>query len=186
MKKQQFLGLSVILLTFCLVLAGCDGGGGDEPDTWSNITNLIVLNGTWQGSMDESMTIGQFAEKYGNLEWYKEKQAELGNINVNRNVSISVSINTSIKSLSEIMNITYAFSGSNIAAVWPEIKASVTGPGVTFDDPNHSLILTYSDSRGISDEVVAGIQINQKENKLRQPASDFGFEPGKYFIYYKQ
>ena len=185
MKKQQFLGLSVMILALCLIFVGCDSGG-DESDSWSTVTSLSQVNGTWQGSMSETMPIKQFAEDFFGEEFDEEAQAVFGNMSVNVRLDVSVTINSSTGFMSQAMTQTITFSGGNIVDVWPVIKTEFSGPGVIVSDSNHSV--TYSDSGTdyITDNDLGGVEINQNGNKLREPASNYGFSSGKYFIYNKQ
>jgi hypothetical protein len=51
MKKNKLftMGALAVMLAFGLVLAGCDTGTGEEPDTWGTVSGFDQLNGTWNG-----------------------------------------------------------------------------------------------------------------------------------------
>ncbi|MDR0557904.1 MAG: hypothetical protein LBG43_08595 [Treponema sp.] len=56
-NKLFILGMLALSLMIGLILAGCDDGGA--PDTWSDVTSLEQLHGTWKGSYSEAMPIGE-------------------------------------------------------------------------------------------------------------------------------
>jgi len=142
--KSQRIYIFCILLVFGFILAGCDnptGGGGDDS-TWSKITSLSQLDGTWKGSATQTMTIRQFAEEGGNT-WNSQMSATFGNmfvtIFVDMDVTISIdSENAGTAAATTKMNMT--FSGGNINSVWSNISNSYKSEGgYTVNDSNHSI-----------------------------------------------
>lgn len=159
-NKKNWFGILVMVLVFGMAVVGCDNdpvnGGGD---TWSNVTSLSQLNGTWKGS-------------------YSFTETEDG-ITVKTTTEMTLTINASAKTESGTMKTTMAFSGAGIAESWSGIKETFkeTGVSVTFNDSNHSMSMTETfsdtlDDNDIAEMLASGIQINQNGTKVKQPAGD--------------
>jgi hypothetical protein len=157
-NKKNWFGILVMVLVFGMAVVGCDNdpvnGGGD---TWSNVTSLSQLNGTWKGS-------------------YSFTETEDG-ITVKTTTEMTLIINASAKTQSGTMKITMAFSGAGIAESWSGIKEAFEETGFTFNDSNHSMSMTETfsdtfDDNDIAEMLASGIQINQNGTKVKQPAGD--------------
>jgi hypothetical protein len=163
-NKKNWFGILVMVLVFGMAVVGCDNdpvnGGGD---TWSNVTSLSQLNGTWKGS-------------------YSFTETEDG-ITVKTTTEMTLNINASAKTESGTMKTTMAFSGAGITESWSGIKETFeetfkeTGVSVTFNDSNHSMSMTVTfsdkfDDNDIAEMLASGIQINQNGTKVKQPAGD--------------
>ena len=157
-NKKNWFGILVMVLVFGMAVVGCDNdpvnGGGD---TWSNVTSLSQLNGTWKGS-------------------YSFTETEDG-ITVKTTTEMTLTINASAKTQSGTMKITMAFSGAGIAESWSGIKEAFEETGFTFNDSNHSMSMTETfsdtfDDNDIAEMLASGIQINQNGTKVKQPAGD--------------
>jgi hypothetical protein len=166
MKKSTFLtvGILVCLLVFGLMVAGCDNGTNAEPDTWSDVSSMTQLDGTWKGS--QSSTNSQDGITATTV-------SEL-------TVTIAAS-DASTGTAAMTMSVITSFSGAGIDAMWDTIK-NVWGtpePGdgddvdVTFDDTNHSATITTGmGSTDITLDAMDGIQINQHGTKVKLPADN--------------
>ena len=184
MKTLKLIGLLGILLAMGFIFTGCSGGGGDS-DTWSNITSIEQVNGTWKGSFSETQTMKKYIESGGQT-WTAEMQESLGDMKIKLTVDMIVTINSVAKNITGTQSVTLAFSGGKIKDIWPELKYQFSGPGVSVNDSNYSVSWTDSINETINESDFAGFQINQNKKKIRFPASDMGFESGKDFILTKQ
>jgi len=57
-NKKFWLGILVLVLLFGMTVVGCDNGttnGGN--DTWSNVTSLSQVNGSWKAPSSYSGTM---------------------------------------------------------------------------------------------------------------------------------
>jgi hypothetical protein len=181
MKKRYFSGLPVLLiLALGFVLAGCPTDASEEQDTWSNVTSLNQIDGTWKGSYGETRDFKDFLGD----SWDENSMAPIfGNMKVTASAEINITIHASAKTQAMSIKTTMAFSGGNIDAVWTLIKQNMVEPGaeVTFNDANHSISMTYGSqtAQPISDAEIAemlaqGIQINQNGTKIKIPAGQIG------------
>ncbi|MDR1325839.1 MAG: hypothetical protein LBK00_07385 [Treponema sp.] len=164
----------------------------DKGDTWSKVTALSQLDGTWKGSYSETMTAKEAAEENGE-EWDDEKQAAFGDMKVTTSVEITTTINATAKTQAMTTTMTMAFSGGNIDMVWSSISNGYLGQeGVTVDDVKHSITMTINQPKEImSDEYItdmlaAGLQINQTGEKVKMPADTILGEGESEIILAKQ
>jgi hypothetical protein len=161
-----------IALVFGLMIVGCDNdltGGGN--DTWTNVTSLSQINGTWKAP--PAFTGG------------------IDNMNISaRYTNYTVTFNAAAKTMSNSGAVTMTYSGGDIDTSWPILKASLEsifqqdGVTVIFNDAKYSFTITYSNySMLIPDDTLtnAGFQINQNGKKLK---ADTGI--GFAIIYTKQ
>jgi hypothetical protein len=150
--------LSKIILTtvlaFSLLLASCGnrstgGGGSGESDTWTNVTDISQLNGTWKTS--GTFTANGITATYTNY---------------------TVTFNSAAKTMTVSGTAKATFSNlsdSDWSGVKSDLSSSVPA-GVTpvFDDTNHSITVTYNNyTQTIPDDDVTGFQINQDGKKLK-------------------
>jgi len=125
-------------------------------DTWTNVTSLSQINGTWNGL-------------------YTETQTKEG-ITINSVVEITFTINASTGTMSSSLKTTATYSGSNINMWWPSIKEALseefdTEASLTFNDSNHSVIIIQNIlAEPISLSDIDDWLINQNGTKLKQPA----------------
>ena len=172
---------AVIALVFGMTVVGCDNGSTDKGnDTWSNVTSLDQLSGTWKGSYRQTKTMQEF---YGmtNAEWAETGMSQIfGNdMKITTTMEITQTISASAKTVSGSLKMTMAFSGSKISTAWAMIKEQMgDDSGFTVNDTNHSMTMTNNINETLSDDDIAeilapsGIQINQSGTKIRSPASD--------------
>jgi hypothetical protein len=159
MRKNTFFvaGMLVCLLVFGLTVVGCDNGTTEEPDTWSNVTNLAQVNGTWKGS-------GSLTER------------EQG-ITITAVYELTTTINASTKTQTGTVKITMSFSGEGIDLLWEFIKIDEEFEDATFDDAKHSAtMIEEMGSQSITLDDMDGVQINQNGTKVKIPADSMGGE----------
>jgi hypothetical protein len=157
MRKNTFFvaGMLVCLLVFGLTVVGCNNGTTEEPDTWSNVTNLAQVNGTWKGS--ESLT-----------------EREEG-ITITAVYELTTTINANTKTQTGTVKITVSFSGEGIDLLWGSIKTDDEFEDATFDDAKHSATMIEDiGSRSITLDDMDGVQINQNGTKVKIPAGAMG------------
>jgi hypothetical protein len=149
-KGNVFLwGMPAVLLVFTLVLAGCDNDTTSGVDTWSDITSLEQLNGTWKGSGSSS--------------------EEEDGITITATWELTITINASAQTLTGTVTITMTFAGAGIEQAWSSIKDDL-GEGVEFDNSKHSATMTQDmGTQSITLEEMNGVQINQDGTKLKIP-----------------
>ena len=157
-NRKFFAGILAMALVFGMALVGCSD---DDGDTWSNVTSLSQVDGTWKGSYTVTTTEEGLTYK-----------AVMG---------ITSTINASARTQTSVINTTVTVSGKDINTYWPTIKEVFKGPGVTFNDSNHSFSWTENSSGSISLSDFSDTQINQKGNKLKERDED-----GEEFILTKQ
>jgi hypothetical protein len=175
MKKEVLIGLLVCMLAVCFVVIGCDTTTGGETDTWTDVTSLEQLDGTWKGSYRQTMAIKEAIEESG-LTWDPGMQTLVGNMIATVRVDMDITINASDKTQTGSALINMTLSGGNINMVWPLIKIELSGQeGVTINDSTHTISMTLDTGTNpidISD--MAGAQINQHGTKLKVPADALG------------
>ena len=177
-KSKLFLaGILSIALVFGTVLLGCPGDTTEETDTWSAVTSLNQLDGTWKGSYSQTMTIKEAMEASGET-WNDTMQALFGDIKVTTIAEITMTINASAKTRAMSMKTTMTYSGGNIDTVWTMIGSESSGlPGVTVEDAKHSITMTQDfPAETIPDDDIAeipqlGLQINQNGKKVKVPSN---------------
>jgi len=157
MSKNFFISAMLVMaLVFGMTVIGCGNGTTEENDTWSNVTSVSQVNGSWKAPskytfQDHGMTYTSNTNNY------------------------ILTFNAAAKTMSVSGSQTTTISGGDINEVWPGLKASLqsmnqNGITVTFNDANHSYTMTYnnySEAFTDSDLTQMGFQINQKETKLK-------------------
>jgi hypothetical protein len=113
MKKLRLLGLTTMLLALSLIFIGCGDGAGGEPDSWSSITNLDQLNGTWKGTLGDTLTIKKFHDNEGKI-WDSSMQEQFGDISVKINMDGIYIINSNTGTESGTVKTTFTCSGGKI------------------------------------------------------------------------
>jgi len=168
----KLFGVIAFVAVIGFSMAACegddDGGttdGGDSTDTWTNITNLTQLNGTWKGTSTQTRPYG---------EGLTVKDV--------REITITITAtdsNTGTSSRSE--KNTDTFSGGNINTAWPAIKEEyksmdndVIATGMTFNDSTYTVSYTtppLAPSPTVLSEY-SGLPINQNGTKWKWPAKE--------------
>ena len=155
-NKKILLAMLVIEFAFGMTVVGCDNS--PEGDTWSNVTSLSQLDGTWNG-------------------WFTFTETEDG-ITVRTTVDATQTINASAKTVSASIIVTMEFSGARIVLFWPFIKEAFEDEdGVTINDSTRTITMTETINELLDDDAIAemldsGIQINQDGTKIKTPPMD--------------
>ena len=198
MKK---INLLVILLALAIILFGCDNGASTqeiidntppEPtDTWTNATNNSIFEGSWQGSLSETMTKKELYEAW-NLEWTPLLETFYGDMVRTRTYEIFSTVNSGIRRALRMTD-TYVFSGGNIENAWPQIKNNYLpwlGSGWTANDSTYSITNSFrftapQDGPGgpIPANYFVGLEVNQDSTKIRRQSLAEGFFTHDYFIF---
>jgi hypothetical protein len=170
----------VMALTFGLVLPGCSDGTSDETDTggktdkpeatdtWSAVTSLSQLNGTWKGSSNKTMTIWEWAGR-DETGLSDGEKLYFGDIKVTDTFEVTVTINVAAKIMEMSSIETLTFSGGNIGnpGVWEMIRDR-NFSGLTIDNTKHSATKTEIEpTETINETILEGFQINQTGKKLK-------------------
>ena len=177
MQKKSFWVILALTLVLGLALIGCNNG---TTNTWSVITNINQLDGTWTFTLTESTTLQQEFGEY----WDADLQAFFGNITITASITMTFTINATTKVASETMTMTLTFSGGNIAtqSVWDEIKDEFGEDGATFNDQQKSITWTESEGPAVMDDdeieevLNSGIQISGNGKQIKFPAGMFGYQ----------
>jgi hypothetical protein len=175
-NKKNLWGMLAAALVCGMVLLACPNDTSEE-DTWSDVTSLNQLNGTWKGSYNQTMTFKEMYEAEGGT-WDDDMQTMFGDMKVALSTEITIIINASAKTQKTSMTMTAVFSGGNISdkEVWKAIKTQAEGG--EFDDAKHSITMTAAgeeitlDADAITEMLKAGTQINQDGTKIKQPESE--------------
>jgi hypothetical protein len=183
-NKKFWLGTAVIALTFSFILTSCPAADSEEKDTWSKITSLSQMDGTWKGSFKYTTSISDM--RGGDEEDGEDGGGmfdDFDDIKVTTTVEMTTVFNAAAKTQAGSSKSTMAFSGGKIKEVWPMIKFFITDVGepeegvtVTADDSKYTITRTASSAaEPIPDENIAellsqNLQINQKGNKIKIPA----------------
>jgi hypothetical protein len=175
-KKNGFWAILAIALAAGTVLLGCPTEPEEEKDTWSNITNLNQIDGTWKGSYSQTQNIKDFI---GEENWNDQIAALFGDMKVNTTAEITITIKATDKKQSTSIKATMTFSGGNITTVWAMLKESLDYEGITTNDTDHSMSMTYEQSeQSMTDddisEMLNSLQINQKGTKIKIPSETMG------------
>ena len=177
-KNLRFLALSVLLLALVLVSAGCSSG---DSDTWHDVTSLSQMNGTWQGSYSQSMTMREYYEAFMG-EWNATLQDTYGNMTVRMGIDLNVTIYSSSMLMTGTTRQTETYSGGNIRDLWPDMRMLFISWGGIVNDSNYSVTFTESFNEPIALGDFDGMQINQNGNKSRLHMSEMGFPGNDYFV----
>jgi hypothetical protein len=172
MKRNLLvLGVLVCILALGMVFVSCDNGNGVETDTWSPVTSLDQLDGTWKGSYGQTMTIKEAVEAEGET-WTSAMQTLYGDMKVSVDFEFTMTINATAETVKLTLKIIQTFSGGNIGLLWPSMSAPYKERDeVTVDDTKHSMTMEMDfppESIGESD--ITDVQINQNETKAKVPA----------------
>jgi hypothetical protein len=172
MKKRFFLGFLVLLVAAGSVLVGCSSDP-EEPDTWSNVTSLDQLNGTWNGSYSQTLSFQDFSGD----EWEESMATLFGDATVTISATMHIVINANAKTTATSGSTTMTFSGSNINLAWAFITPNFSSEeGVTINDSNYSITIPFSSEAeeltdsDITEMLAYGLQINQNGTKVKIPA----------------
>jgi hypothetical protein len=157
MKRMNFL-IGMLAMVFGMMVVGCDtgGGGGSVGDTWSRVTSVTQVVGTWKGSYRDTSTEASFSNLL--------PPGITSRVDVTLTSTIA---STGVITLSYGMTVT--FSGANIDQLWPQIKAEF-GSGANVDDSKHSISATQTETGLLGNNGGDGTLINQSGTKIKLPA----------------
>ena len=171
MKKNLWLlGLLVFIFT------SCDTPPGPVKDTWSDITSLDQVDGTW--AVDTPNVSVPLIDIFEMLELSEIDgfdpvmiEAFIQDVNVVVAVKATITIDAGGQTMSGTAKPTVAFSGGSTPFLWALITnryADMLPPGVIIDDETHSLTMESDvPSSPITAEDFADFQINQNGTKLK-------------------
>ena len=169
-KKNLLFGVLVLALVFGTMVIGCG-----EGDTWSPVTSMNQLNGTWKGSVTQSQTDSGITVKATVEMEY-----------------IFTSSSSTVGTISGSMKMTLAFSGSTVDFAWVYIS-SLFDPldGWIVNNIQHTATLIEDiteESVSITQVNAIGIEINQNGNKIKisEEVEVMGESETVEFIMYKQ
>jgi len=189
MNKNFFFPVVLaIMLVFGIV--GCDNGttsgttGGGQTDTWSSVTSLNQIDGTWKGTFSfNNKLLKDYMQETG-YTWDSSYQAAYGDMRLTLRRDITLIFNSRVRTMTMFMVQTATYSGGNIDTMWPYMRKSAEENEdytmVTFNNDNHSITAmsdypaeTLSDS-DIKEMLSEGLQINQNDTKLKMPLPPYG------------
>jgi hypothetical protein len=177
-KIKSVWGMVAVALALGMVLLGCPTDT-EEQDTWSNVTSLSQMDGTWKISYSQTLTIQEFVESYMEGTWNDAQASVFGDIRVTVSVNGTMTINASAKTQAISGTQTMTFSGGNINERWGTIKLGMgSNDDAEIDDAKHSITWSMDGySQTMTDDDIAemlamGLQINQTGTKIKTPASD--------------
>jgi hypothetical protein len=178
-NKKRFWEMLTVALIFGMVLLACPTDTPQE-DTWTEVTSLDQLNGTWKGSYKQTQTMQEFMD--GDEGGMEEMGEMFAGITVSINADITVTINARDRTTSRSGKITMTFSGENLSVViwdsttvWTFISGMMETEGVYVDHTNHSITMTQPtgifeiDEDAMSAMLNGGLQINQNRTKIKMP-----------------
>jgi hypothetical protein len=178
-----FACLFIMAMALVFGFAACDNGTTEE-DTWSDVTSLEQMDGTWKGSYSQTATMQEYVESNDGT-WDSTTATMFGDMRVTTTVELTMVVDAAASTGSGSMKVTVAFSGGNIALVWElGLKTQFSGEGVTVDDNAHSVTMTLTiPSRPITlADDFAGAQINQDGTKAKMPADEEAGTPEIIFV----
>jgi hypothetical protein len=175
MKNAAFSGLPVFMLVMGFFAIGCDTPTNGEGDTWTDLTSLNQIEGTWKGSYSETMTLREFVEGQGGT-WTDSFATTYGDMRVTISNEIIFTFNAGTSNQTGSMKTVYTFSGGNIGVGWSALKEWFTEEGPwEFDDQKHSASGTpYNFSNSLAMDDMAGVQINQNGTRVKVPEGLMG------------
>jgi hypothetical protein len=197
MNKKLFLSvILVIALILEMTLVGC-GEDPAEYDTWSKITSLDQMNGTWKGTYStDDKPIKDYMEEQGEI-WDPSMDMMFGNMTASSKSDMTITINAKAKTQAMSAVSTMIFSGGNINFLWPMVikpffeSMEDDGITITTNDAKHSVTITaislpepLSDE-GITELLNSDLQINQNGTKIKAPENSI-VEGMPELIFYKQ
>jgi hypothetical protein len=155
MKKIFLIGMAGISLA--LGMMGCKQDA-DEDDTWSEITDVSQVVGTWKGSYRDTSTEEDISNELPLGITAGVEITLTGTIEESGNMTFSV-------------RMAMTFSGTNIDQAWSQIKTQIKakfGSGTSVNDTNHSMTYTETYKLLLRNSVEA--LINQFGTKIKLPA----------------
>jgi DNA primase catalytic subunit len=176
--KKGFLFLVLALLAAGSVFA--------QNDTWSNVTRINQVNGTWNGKSSATLTFRKFMESQG-VAWTSDIQKFYGNMNIKVDLNLTMSINARNRTGTIIGTETFTFSGGNINDAWSALRDALAEDGAAVNDRNRSIATPINVSDSVTDSEIREYRINQNGGKISVPFSKLGLDYiPEYFVFNKQ
>jgi hypothetical protein len=166
-NKKIWLGILVLVLVLGMTACPTDGGTGDgsgssgDADTWTDVTSLTQMNGTWKGSFADTVSQGGATVKWTTeiTMTFTATNATTGTASFFEKVTYSGitdadwnSLKTSLNDLSDILIIDFNNSTHTVTVQMP------TQPVILYD-PN-----VVGETGSID---LTNIQINQNGTKIK-------------------
>ena len=183
-NKYVCLGIVVMALTFGITLIGCDNGStNQENDTWSNVTTLDQMDGTWKAVYNQNNRPIKDVMKEQGVPWNSTMQELFGDMRVSSKAVITLTINASSKTQAMSTTSTTTYSGGNIETIWFMLRAGFKGSAeedgmeIIFDDTSLSIIVAYNyreetmSEGDITEMLSIGFKINLDGTKIKVPAN---------------
>jgi hypothetical protein len=175
MKRNAiFTTLLAVVLASGLLFVSCDTGTSSstpaEPETWSAVTDVNQVNGTWKGSASMTITGQQFVENNGKS-WETYKSTIGDDMKVTVSSTDTFTFDANVQTLTVVAKSTATFTGSKISTAWSTIKAIGGTPSITWDDTKYTATEDIAYTLTITDIASWGLEINQNGTKLKIPAS---------------
>jgi hypothetical protein len=170
MRKLKIFGLLALILAIGLFFASC--GDNSEPDTWSAVTSLRQLDGTWTGSVStEKHTYKEWFVKWERT-WSASDDALYGSMSMEQKFDTIWTFNSAAKTFQRTDVYTQTYSGGKIDSAWTVMKTwDWTDSGkctVAFNDNRHSVVRTYINNYSTDDSWLQRYQINQNGKKIKR------------------
>jgi hypothetical protein len=182
-KNTWFMaGIAAAALVFAMVFSACPQDASEE-DTWSKVTKLEELNGTWKGSYSETKTMKEAmedsveemieeAKEAAGDAWTTEMEAEMrtaakaqidaqmlifgDGMKVTVSAEITSTFNAAAKTSKVSGKTTMAYSGGNVDTIWESFSSGLTSSGFTVDNSKHSATMTIPEiEETLTDEDIA-------------------------------
>jgi hypothetical protein len=168
MKNLHKLGIAALTLAIVFSFAACgnpassgdsDGGGSD---TWSKVTSLEQVNGTWKGSYSMTDTMKEYLAS--DWDTYKDTLGEDMKITISGQVTLTIDANAG--AFTETHTDTLSFTGSKISTAWGTIKGYFGSTDIYYNDSKHTA--TFTETSPYSGTIdIASLEINQNGTKIR-------------------
>jgi len=153
-----------LILALGMIFSGC---GSEESDTWTTVTELSQLNGTWTNSYYKTMTVKEWYAVWKKT-WSSAQEQLYGNIKMTWGYEGTETINSRSNTRSYRGVQKRTFSGDKINTQWSSIKANSEWSGFTrSNNDEHSLSYSYSNSGSLVGLNLSNIQINKNGTKLK-------------------
>ena len=187
MKKNLWL-LGLLVFIFASCNPATESGTSGPKDTWSDITSLDQVDGTWVGTHSLTMPL---TEAFGMLKLFgiggvdpeMMPMIEMLIKDVNADIAIKaiITIDASEQTTSNTSKTTVTFRDGQTDMLWMLMKAYLSSeglspediPGVSMDDKSRSITMDTTDrdeppaQTPITVEDLAAFQINQNRTKLK-------------------
>ncbi|MDR0597630.1 MAG: hypothetical protein LBG14_03895 [Treponema sp.] len=177
--KKMLWGILGAALISGMILLACPNDTTEDDtteDTWSALTSIDQLDGTWKGTYRETKTMGEFSPELENLIGVAP-----GGIDLTIDSDMTVTVDAKDQKTSTSTTITtITFSGKDLTAeTWGLLRLLLSGEGRVIDDDKHSTTVTKVEFEPLNEEEILAevLQINQDGTKIRMPADSENDRP---------